>query len=291
MRTFETASFLFQVMISALPPRRDPGMIFRTAFVLLCLLLPACEPGQNEIPGTEGKIIVLMYHRIVEGTAGNLYERSLNDLESDIMYLINNNIRIIDFDELGSALSRKKMPSGNSAIITFDDGDCSWYSLVRPLLARYRIRATFFLWTDMIGKDSFISWEEVENMSHYAISPGIRPFTFGSHSCSHPFLYKSKTGFSTGDEYNSFLDYELGTSRQIIEKHIPGRVKVLALPYGDGAGEAEIISAAKRNGYEFIRTSIWGAVVNNAETDPFLIPSLPMLDSTDPELIGTFLGL
>ncbi|HNR42612.1 MAG TPA: polysaccharide deacetylase family protein [Bacteroidales bacterium] len=267
-------------------------MIIRPVFLLLlsCIALPACKPEQEEIPADEGKIIVLMYHRIVEDTPENLYERSLRDLESDIKYLITNNITIIDFNDLGSVLTGNKKSYGNSAIITFDDGDCSWYSLVRPLLERYRIKATFFLWTDMIGKDSFISWEEVENMSHYAISPGIRPFTFGSHSCSHPFLHQSRDSFSTNEDYNSFLDYELGASRQIIEKHTPGSVQVFALPYGDGAGDSDIIDAAIRNGYEFIRTSIWGTI-DTPSTDPFLIPCLPMLDSTDPELIGAYLGL
>jgi hypothetical protein len=142
----------------------------------------------------------------------------------------------------------------------------------------------------MIGEDSFLSWEEVEVMSHYMVSPGIRLFTFGSHSCSHRYLYQSIYDFPSSEEYNAFLDYEFGISKQTIEKHTPGSVVVFALPYGDGAGESDIISAAQRNGYQFLRTSVWGAI-ENPETDPFNIPSLPMLDSTDPQLIGTYLGL
>lgn len=265
-------------------------MIIHLAFLLLYLSLSACKPESGEDPAGAGKIIVLMYHRIVDGTAGNLYERSISDLESDIKYLKDNNINIIDFAELGTVLSGGKMPSGNSAILTFDDGDHSWYSLVRPLFAKHKIKATFFLWTNMIGEDSFLSWEEVEGMSHYMISPGIRLFTFGSHSCSHRYLYQSIDEFHSSEEYNAFLDYEFGISKQTIEKHTPGHVRIFALPYGDGAGESEIISAAQRNGYEFIRTSVWGAI-ENPETDPFIIPSLPMLDSTDQQLIGTYLGL
>lgn len=277
-------------MINELPYRKFTRMIVRLAFLLLYLSFSACKPETKEDPTGDGKIIVLMYHRIVDGSAGNLYERSLADLESDIKYLKDNNINIIDFDELGSFLSNGKIPAGNSAIITFDDGDHSWYSLVRPLFTRNKIKATFFLWTNMIGEDSFLSWEEVEFMSHYMVSPGIRLFAFGSHSCSHPYLYQSKKEFSTPEEYSAFLDYEFGVSKQAIEKHTPGSVIIFALPYGDGAGESDIISAAQRNGYEFIRTSVWGAI-ENAGTDPFIIPSLPMLDSTDPQQIGNYLGL
>jgi hypothetical protein len=44
-----------------------------------------------------------------------------------------------------------------------------------------------------------------------------------------------------------------------------------------------------RNGYRIIRTSERG-VVSSPETELFRIPSLPMLDSTDPITILTYLG-
>jgi len=231
-----------------------------------------------------------MYHRIVKGEATNLYERSLENLEADLKYLNDNNIKVVSFSDLERLSTSASMPEGNSAIITFDDGDASWYTLVRPLLLNYHMKATFFLWTLMMGRDSFMTWEEVEDMSHYARQNGDRPFTFGSHTFSHSYLLMNKDGFSTSAEYNSFLDYELGRSKAIIEEHTPGSVEILSLPYGDGAGDTEIISAAERNGYKYIRTSIWDAI-KDSNQDLFVIPSLPMLDSTEPQLIGTYLGL
>ena len=82
----------------------------------------------------------------------------------------------------------------------------------------------------------------------------------------------------------------MGVSKQIIEALTPGFVSVLSFPYVDGAGDQEIIAAAQRNGYKFIRTSIWGAIENSG-LDLFEIPSLPILDTTESELIGTYLGL
>lgn len=63
---------------------------------------------------------------------------------------------------------------------------------------------------------------------------------------------------------------------------------VLALPYGDGAGDPDIIAAAQRNGYQLVRTSVRG-VIENADFDSFIIPSLPILDDTSPEQIGSYL--
>jgi peptidoglycan/xylan/chitin deacetylase (PgdA/CDA1 family) len=259
---------------------------------LICFaLITGCSPENDPEPEAPGKVIVLMYHRIVKGDASNLYERSLKNLEGDLKYLNEHKIKVLSFSDLEVITASGSMPEGNSAIITFDDGDSSWYTLVRPLLLSYQMKATFFLWTYMIGHDSFLTWDEIEDMSHYTLNGGERPFVFGSHTYSHTYLFKNKDEFASSAEYNSFLDYELGKSKEIIEDHTPDSVTVLSLPYGDGAGDTEIIAAAQRNGYKFIRTSIWGAIENSSTINLFIIPSLPMLDSTVPGLIGTYLGL
>jgi peptidoglycan/xylan/chitin deacetylase (PgdA/CDA1 family) len=261
--------------------------IFITIFLTFA---QGCSDQDDPVPQDKGRVIVLMYHRIVNGEATNLYERSLKDLEADLKYLQDHNIKVLSFNDLELIVTNGEMPEGNSAIITFDDGDDSWYTLVRPLLLKYKMQATFFLWTYMIGHDSFLSWEEVADMSNYSMKNGERPFIFGSHTYSHTYLSSNKNDFSNEAEYNSFLDYELGKSKEIIEQYSPDIVEILSLPYGDGAGDPDIIAAAQRNGYKYIRTSIWGAI-ETPDFDLFKIPSLPMLDSTEPELIGEYLGL
>lgn len=126
-------------------------------------------------------------------------------------------------------------------------------------------------------------------MSHYMDEDGIRPFTFGSHTMSHQYLLGIKAATPDPAEYNRYLDEELGSSALIIEKYTSSDVSVLALPFGDGAGDEDIIAAAVRNGYSFIRTSERGAV-SSTDADPFRIPSLPMLNDTDPVSILTWLG-
>jgi len=257
--------------------------------IIVILIFSGCSKRDDPIPDKEGRIIVLMYHRISGGAASNLYERSAADFESDLKYLINNKIKVISFDDLESIKGSGKMPFGHSAIICFDDGDRSWYTTAMPLLKKYRMEATFFLWAQMIGRDSFLTWKEVVYMSNTAFPGGVKPFTFGSHSYSHQFLLARKAGYSTADEYNIFLDYELGLSKTLIETYTPGQVKVLALPYGDGAGDPDIIAAAQRNGYSFIRTSL-NAAIEDPDQDLFCIPSLPMLDQTEQDEIGYYLN-
>lgn len=257
--------------------------------LILFLLITGCNQKDEPQPEMEGNIILLMYHRISQGEATNTYERSAADFEKDIKYLIDNNIDVISFEDISEASITGRMPSGNAAVLCFDDGDCSWYTTVKPLLLKYKIGATFFLWTYMIGHDSFLTWTEVEEMSNYSLPGGIRPFIFGSHTYSHPYLLERKASYNNEAEYIQFLDYELRESKKLIEAHTPGTVKILALPYGDGAGNLQIKDAAQRNGYEFIRTSKWGAI-KNPDIDLLEIPSLPMLNDTPSEMIGDFLN-
>ena len=259
-------------------------------FFIAALLTGACTRLPEPEPVENPRVVILMYHRISEGEAGNLYERSAEDFEKDLMYLQENNIRVIDFNELESVVSGDMKLTTHAAVITFDDGDHSWYTYVAPLLKRYRMKATFFLWASKIDMDSFLTLEEVQRLSSYTRDGGVRPFSFGSHTMSHQYLMNMKAAHGGGDAFQAYLDEELGGSRVLIERHIYGRVEALALPYGDGAGDVDIIAGARRHGYSFIRTSernVTGATGDNL----FRLPSLPLLNDTDQELIGNYLGI
>ena len=256
--------------------------------IIILLMVAACS--KEPVIEGNGKIIILMYHSITEGEATDLYERSTSDFESDLNYLKKNNITVIDFNQLKSIVKKGITPIENMALITFDDGCRSWLTNALPLLLKYKMKATFFLWVSQIGMDSFLSWEEVDLMSHYSNNEGHRPFTFASHTLSHPFLLDIKSTFINTSEYMAYLDEELSKSKEIIEEVTPVPVDALALPYGNGAGDPDIIAAARRNGYSFIRTSIWGAF-QPSEIDLYILPSLPMLNESASEIIGEYLGI
>lgn len=231
-----------------------------------------------------------MYHRITAGDAANLYERSADDFERDLEYLKDNNIKVIDLGELEEIVTGNTDLITHAAVITFDDGDHSWYTLAAPLLKQYRMKGTFFLWASQIGMDSFLSWDEVTIMSNHAYEGGVRPFKFGSHTLYHRLLMTMKTALGGGEAFAEYLDEELGGSKKLIDSHITGSVEALALPFGDGAGDPDIIAAAQRHGYSFIRTSERN-VTGTSGTDLFRLPSLPMLDDTAQKTIGVYLGI
>jgi len=252
----------------------------------LTLISSACK--DDPVPKEKGNIIVLMYHKITQSEASNLYERSVADFEDDLIYLINNNIRVISFNDLEEIKKSGAMPDGHAAIITFDDGDRSGYDLVLPLLRKYQMKATFFLWVEKIDQNTYFTSSEVKTMSNYMLPGGTRPFTFGSHGFTHQYLMARKETFATDEEYNTFLDYELGESKRVIQLLTPDDVNCFSLPFGDGAGDSEIISAVQRNGYSYIRTSIHEAIKDPA-INLFEIPAVAILDKTQNDEIGYYL--
>ena len=258
--------------------------------LLAAILASGCSKLPDPDPVENPRVVILMYHRISTGEAGNLYERSAEEFEKDLVYLRQNRIRVIDFNDLEAIVTGEEELTTHAAVITFDDGDHSWFTEAMPLLRRYRMKATFFLWASKIGADSFLDWDEVEMMSSYSWDGGIRPFSFGSHTMSHHYLMSMKSALGGGDAFQAYLDEELGGSKILIDRHIHGTVESLALPYGDGAGDADITTAAMRHGYRFIRTSERN-VTGTPSSDLFRLPSLPLLNDTGQELIGTYLGI
>lgn len=232
------------------------------------------------------RIVILMYHDLVDGEPGNIYERKMSDFENDLAWL-QDNYQILSMDDLLLIQSGQKELNSNGVVITFDDGYSSWYSKAFPLMSSLNIPATFFLVAEWIETTGYLTWAEVWLMSQYTNGEGENIFSMGSHSSSHPFLEQSRQSFVTDQEYLDFLDIELGDSREWIVD-VTGQSGIfLSLPFGDGAYNRDIIQAAVRNGYSGIRTSVWNSF-SIREMNIFALPSIPVLSETPIELIGEY---
>jgi peptidoglycan/xylan/chitin deacetylase (PgdA/CDA1 family) len=194
---------------------------------------------------TDPRLLVVMYHNIVYGRTGNVYNRDLYNFEYDLRAL-QRNYTITDFSELQSTLATNSATT-DQAIVTFDDGDLSIYAIVFPLLKEYGISATFFLVPAYVGTVGYISWDQAREMARYRDKDGRRLFYFGSHSLTHRPL---------GELDETEIYTELAESKRAIEQQTGYPVNTLALPFGNGAGDERIIEIARQLGYRAIRTSI-----------------------------------
>ena len=114
-------------------PERPPVRYWRPteSGSTLVQTLPGLEQPSPVPTRTDSKLLVILYHNIVFGRTGNIYNRDLYNFEHDLAYL-KRNYTITNFTDLPT-----HKPSTDLAIITFDDGDLSLYGIVYPLFRQY----------------------------------------------------------------------------------------------------------------------------------------------------------
>lgn len=235
---------------------------------------PECEqdgiiPADEDILPTldvpvrsDPKVIILMYHNLVYGRTGSIYHRDTYNFEYDLVYL-RKNFKIIDFYDLEKINNGDMTLSTDAAIITFDDGDLSIYHLAYPLLKKYNFKATFFIVSSFVSKETgYVKWEQLAEMADYSNNEGANLFTMGSHTATHA---------SLGTISLNEAITELSTSKETIESQLNRSCDFVALPYGSGANMPEIQEIIKDLEYKGSRTSTYD-VIAEFPTNMYLLP-------------------
>jgi peptidoglycan/xylan/chitin deacetylase (PgdA/CDA1 family) len=233
------------------------------------------------------RIAIIMYHDITDSVPGNDYERNSNDFANDMKFVLDDNYQLLSMNDLLLLQSGILKLYSDGIIITFDDGYESNYTKAFTLLSEYDIPASFFIVPEWIGDSIYMTWPEVWQISQYVNNDGIMPFIIGSHTSSHPYLEQSAQYFTDHQDYLDFLYTELEDSRSWIVD-ITGQSDIfLALPFGDGANNIDIINTAVSCGYKGIRTSIYDSFAPE-EMNLFALPCISILSNDSIEFIEEF---
>jgi peptidoglycan/xylan/chitin deacetylase (PgdA/CDA1 family) len=253
-------------------------------------IFPSASPGSDNVSRTTRfKIIVLMYHNVVQGTPADIYQRNSTDFDNDLNYIKAQGYQLLSFDDLLLIKAGTKLLTKKGVIISFDDGYLNNYTIAYSKLKAMKFPATFFVISDLINQSGRMTTANLQEMDQYRTFTGNKLFSIEDHSKTHPFLQAAASNYSNPADYQSFLNAEIGDSKNVITG-ITGQTSMwLALPNGDGASDPTIINTAKAYGYSGIRTSIWGAF-NKNNMDPFVLPSLPILSTTPITNIETYLN-
>jgi peptidoglycan/xylan/chitin deacetylase (PgdA/CDA1 family) len=234
------------------------------------------------------RIIILMYHKLVAGEPDDIYERNEQDFENDLNFLIARGYQVLSFDDLLSIKANTNKLTANSVIISFDDGYSSDYNIAYPRLKEKEMPATFFTVTGWVGDSDRLTWLNVQEMDRYKSNSGKKLFSIESHTSSHPFLVKDSSNFTSQQAYQTWLDAEFSTSKNLIQSTTGQSTMWLALPYGNGANNPLLIATAKKYGYSGIRTSIYGSFTIKT-MDEFALPSVPIYSTTDISEIDSYM--
>ena len=190
----------------------------------------------------ESNLLVLLYHDVSE----DQFRKHLHFLDKHFDFM--------SLDQLIHSLSNREFPSDLTAVITFDDGDQSFYNEAFTVIEETEIPVTNYVTSGVVdnefrrrigGRRIFVSERsepESETMSFRqrrkgigtVVSPGLTSeqlreigghssITIGSHSCTHPVLVETS---------DSKCRSEIFDSKKVLESLLGSEIRHFAYPYG-----------------------------------------------------------
>lgn len=128
-------------------------------------------------------LTILTFHRIVDEREKKISVNSplmisRNNLEK-MLKALSGRVHIISLEEADKWLNGKTEISGDSLVLTFDDGYLDNFKLAYPLLKQYNVPITVFLATDFIGTDGpYFWWDEVAFFFSQGLTPWLEDLNF-----------------------------------------------------------------------------------------------------------------
>lgn len=247
---------------SATPLRKVAKTAFFWGYINILRRLPNRYLGRVN----RQRIVILLYHRVTNNLS-DAVTVSVDQFEAQMRWLHHNCPVVCIDDLLDGRVSRQQ--SHPLIAVTFDDGYLDNYENAVPILNNYKIPATFFVSTGMIGSDNGfphdldklgyalpnMSWDHLREMSDMG-------FQIGSHTVSH---------LNCATSPRDKVWEELVTSKTAITEQLGIRNVPFAYPFGgrDDIDE-EAVALVKRAGYSSCFSAFGGYV--GSEMNRYDIP-------------------
>src|SRR4030042_1411086 len=208
--------------------------------LFVTLLLAFCPSGLLPAWGAV-HVPILLYHRLGPEAIDSMTVTTTL-FESHLKYLRDNGYQVIPLRELTDYyLGKRQAPQPRSVVITVDDGHISVYKDMFPLVRKYHIPVTLFIYPSAISNASYtMTWDQLRDMKKTGL------FSFQSHSYWHPNFNKDKKRLKPA-EYEKFVEMQFKKSKQKLEKELDVKVDMLAWPFG--IYDDDLIGKAIKAGY------------------------------------------
>jgi peptidoglycan/xylan/chitin deacetylase (PgdA/CDA1 family) len=211
------------------------NLIFTSLLLGICCFSPnALAEGSINVP-------ILAYHNFDPTAKG---EMTLNTarFEEQLIWLRDNGYTVIPLQQLVDYLrgNISSLPE-KSVVITADDGRKSVYTYMWPLVRKYNVPVTLFIYPTAISNAPYaMTWEQLKELQETGM------FDIQGHTYWHPNFKQEKRRMSD-NEYQKLVYAQFVSAKKIIDKKLGTNINLLAWPYGiyDDYLERE----AARSGY------------------------------------------
>lgn len=210
-------------------------------------------------------IPVLVYHRFDARAAGPTTVKTAT-LEAQLAWLGEHGYRVVPLRSVVAMVRGEQAPAPGTVAITVDDGHRSVYTELFPLVRRYRIPVTLFLYPSAISRASYaLTWEQLQEMEQTGL------VDVESHTWWHP-DFRHEKGRLSASEYRAFVHTQLIRAKETLERRLGERVDLLAWPFG--ISDPQLEDAAAEAGYVAAFAYEGGAA--HVGGDRFAIPRVPV---------------
>ena len=201
-------------------------MIRMCRFLAVIMVLALCFGGQAASADEQVTVPVLCYHRFGPTVADSMTVTT-KVFEAQLQWLKDHQYTVIPLRTLVNYLLGKgPAPPPKSVVITADDGHKSVYSEMLPLVRKYNIPVTLFLYPSCLSNASYaMTYEQLKALQ----ATGL--FDMQGHTFWHPNFKKEKKKLQPA-EYQKLVDTQLTKSKAVLEKRLGTTVDVLAWPFG-----------------------------------------------------------
>jgi len=190
--------------------------------IMLTMMFPYGSFANNK----NINIPIILYHNLNPTVAGYM-NITPEKFEANLKLLKDNGFTFIPLKEAVEYLQGKRdtLPP-KPVVITADDGWESVYTYMYPIIKKFNIPVTLFIYPGAISSGKhFLSWEQLKELKNTGL------FDIQGHTYSHPNFKITKKRLSPA-AYEQFVQNELFTSKKILEDKMGIKVTLLAWPFG-----------------------------------------------------------
>jgi len=187
-------------------------------------------------------IPVLCYHRCGAEVKDSMTIKT-QAFASQLDWLIKNGYTVIPLDTAARYIKGeiKSIPA-KSIVITADDGHKSVYSDMAPIIKKYKVPVTLFIYPSAISNAKYaMTWNQLRELE------ATKLFHVESHTYWHPNFKREKKSLSK-EEYEKSVHAQLYKSKATLEKKMGHGIKYLAWPFG--IYDEDLLKKAAEAGYD-----------------------------------------